>query len=473
MIDRLNRGSLLMNSKKASSCGGATAAIVDRVRGYRTDSMPCEVILVAKECLLDWLGVALAGSREPISRILLEEVLENGGGAQATVIGTGPKVTAQQACLVNGAAGHALDYDDVLEMMLGHPSAPVLPTVLAVGERQHVSGSQVLAAVVAGVETEAALGRMVEPGHHEAGWHTTGTLGTFGATAAACHLLDLDRDAWLRAFGIAATQAAGLKSVFGTMGKPFQVGRAAANGVLSANLAYRGMACTMDVIEVARGFADVATSTFVADALDSVGEGDLAISHVLFKRHASCYLTHSAIEGLLRLRASPGLGLDDITEVRLRVLPVHLGTCAIEHARTPLEAKFSLAFTSAIALVVGRVGEGEFTEEVINDPRVVSLARRVRLDVSERLDMNQMTTPVEVALHSGEVLRSAVDVGEPTGISSLPEQWSQLEDKFAQLATPVLGETQAGEVVAMVAAFEHLGDVCDMARLLVSPRPPG
>ena len=164
---------------------GATEAIAERYRDLRYEDLPADVVLLAKQCLIDWLGVSLAGCREPVSAILATEMLDQGAHPQATIIGRSPRVSAYQAAMANGTAAHALDYDDVLETMLGHPSAPIYAAVLALGEAERRSGRACLTAFVAGVEIASRPGRLVTPSHYELGFHTTGTIGTLGAAGAA------------------------------------------------------------------------------------------------------------------------------------------------------------------------------------------------------------------------------------------------------------------------------------------------
>jgi 2-methylcitrate dehydratase PrpD len=213
-----------------------TRALVEAVRGIRYDEIPEEARQTAHHCLLDFLGVALAGSGEPLIDILVAEVVRGeatGKAGEAGIIGRPERATRLTAALVNGAAGHALDFDDTHTAMIGHPSGPVLPALLALGETQGADGEALLAALVAGVELECRVGTLLGGMHYAAGFHTTGTAGTFGAAAACAHLLGLDRERWLHALGLAGTQAAGLKSAFGTMAKPLHAGRAASPGVAS------------------------------------------------------------------------------------------------------------------------------------------------------------------------------------------------------------------------------------------------
>src|SRR5439155_18377485 len=259
-------------------------------RGIDYNAIPDDALVVAKTCILDWLGCALAGSREPLSDILVTEAANHG---PASLIGRSQTTSTHWAALVNGATGHALDFDDTHLVMSGHPTVPVLPGVLALAESEHASGAELLRAFVAGVETECRLGAVLGIGHYAAGFHATATLGTFGAAAACASLLDLTEDQWLHAFGIAGIEAAGLKSVFGTMAKPFQAGKASANGLLAAILAARGFTSATDIVEVVQGFAATHAGNADESALDNY-EGRFLVRDTVFKHHASCYLTHSA-----------------------------------------------------------------------------------------------------------------------------------------------------------------------------------
>ena len=446
---------------------GLSRWVINRARGRSFEDLPDDVVLLARQCTLDWLAVTLAGSAEPVGAILRDEVLEQGGHPQATLIGTGQRTAAVQAALVNGTAGHALDYDDVLGTFLGHPTAPVLPAVLAVAERDGLSGRAVVAALVAGFEAESLLGRTVVPGHYDRGWHTTGTLGTLGAAAACAHLLDLDAERWGHALGLAATQASGVKTSFGTMGKPFHAGKAAANGLLAASLARRGMVGSPGAFEGHLGFA-LATSPGVdLGALDAVGPDDFEIRGVLFKYHAACYLVHSTVEGVLALRGD-GLVADDVEALAIRATPTHRDTCDISQPATSLEAKFSLRYAAAVALVTGSAAEASFDEAVVGDPAVRSLLDRVEVVTDRSLD-NLMATPVSARRRSGgDRAEACVDVGLPAAVDELDRQWERLATKFRGLADPVLGAERAGHLLDLVA---HLEDLPSVAPLLDACAP--
>src|ERR1041385_1805418 len=216
-----------------------TRILAEQAAAVSYNALPDPVRALARQCVLDYYGVALAGAGDPLVAILLDELAEAGGAAQAGIIGHTARLPVMSAALVNGAIGHALDYDDVNLAMPGHPSVAILPGLLALAEARQSSGRDVIAAFVAGYETACRIGSALRPGHYNLGFHSTGTVGAFGAAAACAHLLGIDAEAMARALGIAGTQAAGLKAQFGTMCKPFHAGKASQSGLLAARLAAR------------------------------------------------------------------------------------------------------------------------------------------------------------------------------------------------------------------------------------------
>src|ERR1700722_18717934 len=217
-----------------------TAALAGHISAMRLGDLPAAALIVAKQCLLDWIGVALAGRNEPLVRILIDELGPTDDPTGVAILGHGRRARIDDAVLINGAMGHALDFDDVI-MPMGHPTVPVAPVVFALAQQRGASGAAALAAFIAGVEAECRIARLLGPSHYARGWHTTATAGAFGAAAAAAHLLGVEGEGLTHAFGLAGTQAAGLKSCFGTMSKPLHPGRAAQHGQLAARLGGRGV----------------------------------------------------------------------------------------------------------------------------------------------------------------------------------------------------------------------------------------
>jgi 2-methylcitrate dehydratase PrpD len=424
--------------------------------------LPEEVRELARQCVLDYYGCALAGADDPLVAILFDEMSEAGGAAQASLIGRGARLPALAAALVNGAAGHALDYDDVNLAMPGHPSVVILPALLALGEERQSPGSEVVAAFVAGYETACRIGAALQPGHYDLGFHATGTVGCFGAAAACARLLGLDGEATARALGIAGTEAAGLKSQFGTMCKPFHAGRAAQNGLLAARLAARGFSSRLDLVECEQGFALTHGPDFHPEAALAEPPGGFHIRANLFKYHAACYLTHGPIECAREVREAGGIAAGDIVRVALALDRSCERVCNIPAPRDGLESKFSLRQTVAMALAgIDTASLAAYSAGTATDPALIALRDKVALDFRD--GWSQAAAAIEVVLADGRVLRARHDAGVPA--ADIAAQGARLAAKFAALAEPVLGPARAREVRAAIAGFDALGDVGAAARL--------
>jgi len=437
-----------------------TGALAELVSGLRLAAMPREAPAVAKQCLLDWLGVALAAREEPLVRILIDELSPEDAPAGVSIIGHRRRARIDDAVLINGAMGHALDFDDVI-MPQGHPTVSVAPVALAVAEQRGASGAEALEAFIAGVETECRIARLLGPSHYARGWHTTATTGAFGAAVAAARLIGLRGEALEHAFGLAGTQAAGLKSCFGTMSKPLHPGKAAQNGLLAARLAARGFTSDPDILASSQGFA--ATQSAAPDPAAALEERPAPwIVEALFKYHAACYLTHDGIEAAIRLRAEERLAPEAIERVTLEVPAGHLGVCNIEEPATGLQCKFSLRMTAALALSGEDTSDdGLYGDATAVRPDLVALRRKVHVQGTRK----GRGCVVTVVTRDGRTLSRVGDVSQP--MRDLAAQQAKLERKFLNLAGRVLGEARARETAAMVGRLETLesvGPLLDLCR---------
>lgn len=441
---------------RAASARGLGSVLAGYASELRFDDLPSEVRTVAKHCVLDWLGVTLAGSREDAGRIVREEALEQGGAAQATLIGDGARTSINQAALVNGTASHALDYDDVQFAFLGHPTVAVLPAVLAVAERDGLSGRDLITAFVAGVEVGCRVGHYVTEDHYARGHHATGTLGTLAAAAGTARMLGLDGEACATALGIAATQAAALKCMFGTMCKPLHAGKASANGQYAALLARRGFTSRGEGIECTQGFADtLSTAADTEAALAGIGE-KFHTRDVLFKYHAACYGTHASIEALTRLRDAHELDPRGIEKVELRVPTRNLRVCNIQEPHTGLEAKFSLRMVSAMTLARRNTAAIDaYTDQLCAEPAMVRL--RDKMQVVGDGELARGTSEVIISMEDGVVYREFDNRSVPN--ADLDAQGRRLEEKFAALAGPLIGAASADQVIELVRGLEELDTV--------------
>ena len=443
---------------------GPTQALAQRITETHFDALSGEAATVASQALLDFLGVTLAGAGEPLATMLQAQIADEGGHPQASVLGTALSASVRQAALANGAAGHAHDYDDVHDAMIGHPTVPVAPAVLALAEHLGSSGADLIAAYCAGVDTECILGRYAGPSHYARGWHATATLGSLGAAAASARLLGLDVEHTAAALGIAATQAAGLKSQFGTMCKPLHAGHAAATGVEAAQLAARGFTSRPDVLEAHQGFMSTLSDSASLDRFFSALATREFVPDICFKYHAACYLTHSAIEAALQLKRLEKLKPRQVEAVDVWVNAGHFDVCNIAEPVTGLEAKFSLRFTVAMALAGEDTASIElFTDALTRRRDLVALRDRVTVHAHERA---RPETRVRIRTADGRSLETEANVAIPA--TDLDTQWQRLAEKFHTLADPLIGGDAADTVED---GCRRLPDMDGVAALTAALRP--
>ncbi|HVB05243.1 MAG TPA: MmgE/PrpD family protein [Acidimicrobiales bacterium] len=445
-----------------STTASSTARLATEAAALRFAALPPDVVTLAKHCLLDAVGVGLAGAGSEAARIAASVALEDAPDGQCSILGRPETTNASGAALANGTAIHALDYDDMSVPLCGHPTAPLLPAVLALGELSGASGEALLTAFAAGYEAECRLGAAVDPSHYARGFHATATIGTVGAAVGAGHLLGLGAEALERAIGIAATQAAGLKSMFGTMCKPLHAGRAAASGILAARLARDGFTSAPDALAAEQGFAATMADDLVVELLEAPFGEPWHLLGNLFKFHAACYFTHGTINAMLGLREA-GVRADEVREIIVRVTPGHLAVCNIAAPTTGLEAKFSLRFAAASALATGRSDESAFTDERAADPLLVGLQQRVRVQGDDSLGPYDTVVTIETAAGRRELSESTA---RPAWRVDPEEERPLLEAKFQALSAPVIGSQGARALAAQLLHLETLDDVRGLRRLL-------
>jgi 2-methylcitrate dehydratase PrpD len=430
-----------------------TQRLVRHLLSYRQASLPQDALTVAKQCVLDWFAVTLAAYDEPLACILRDQAGKAGAGT-ATIVGTSSRCAPAEAALVNGATSHALDYDDGHHLVGGHPTVAIFPAALAIAETLGSSGRDLLRALIVGMEAEAAIGSLALPEHYDRGFHATGTLGAFGAAAAAGFLLDLDETQMAMALGLAGTQAAGLKAMFGTMAKPFHAGKASSNGVLAACLAKRGFTAHADILDAPQGFLDTQGRSHPSRDIRLLPPGEVILD-TLFKFHAACFLTHSTIEAVSYLRDTYRFAPGDIASIDLHVHPGHLAACNIPSPQSGLEVKFSLRHLAALVVCgADTAAIGAYTDETAHRPDAVALHDFVRVhgDGTERT-----AAEVRIGLKSGESINRAENVGVP--LRDFPSQQVRLERKYHSLTQPVLGAEASERLCANIKSMDQAGDV--------------
>jgi len=425
-------------------------------RAAALGELPQDIRERARQSLLDWFAVTLGGCGEaaPAALLAILPAGDPGDPRTAGAVGHDARLGALDAALLNGTSSHVLDFDDVNLAFLGHASVAVLAAVLALAEQRSRSVDDALVAYVAGYETACRLAVALGPEPYQRGFHATGTGGTFAAAASCARLLALDAETTARALGIAASQAAGLKCNFGTMTKSLHAGKACQSGLLSALLAERGFTADPNAIEAEQGFAAVSGGGH--DVQAALADG-WHLRANLFKHHASCFFTHSTIEGLLELQRERPFGAGEVAEVEIHVSDVELGTCVIPEPATGLEVKFSLPHLAAMT-ILGR-STASITDEDAADAAAVALRSRVVLTHD-----GEPGTPtlVDVRLSDGSRLSAAHDVDTPA--ADLDAEGGRLAAKFTVLAEPVLGEQRADALLLALTELDGARPVRELVR---------
>ena len=449
-----------------------TRRLAERILSIEGDALTPLALAQAKMCLLDAVGVSLAGCLEPPTRILLRTPGIASAPGRSLVFGTTVRTSALDATLVNGTSAHALDYDDFSSIMGGHHTVPLMPALLALGEERSLSGRDILVSYVAGVEVQIRMARALGFHHYDKGWHPTATIGTFGAAAAVAHLLRLDVGQTATALAIAASMASGLKANFGTMVKPLHAGHCGRNGLLAVLLAQRGFDANEFAFEHHQGFLNVfnGAGTFDAEKMFQDWASPLEIEGetIALKQFPCCGSTHPAITMMLRLVREDGVQAGDVAAID--VLP---HARRLRHTDNPwpqssLEAKFSVQYATARALLDGVVRLRHFEGSAHEEHEIRELLRitraRAHPDMADDA-AEQWGAEVTVTLRDGRRLSRRVDQlvgrGGKTAMSR-DEMW----EKFEDCAGRSLSGQRLREVFDMLGALESVGNVNHLTRLL-------
>ncbi len=410
----------------------------------------------ACHAVLDWLGVAMAGAREPVVEILVRDALVSGEAGSAGLVGRTERLSPAFAALANGTASHALDYDDVNMRMRGHPSVAVFPALLSIAAAQGGSGRSLLDALVVGTEVACTVGEMMGPEHYERGFHATATVGTIAAAAGCAALLGLGRAQTGHALGLAATQAAGLQASFGTMAKPLHAGKAAMNGLQSTRWAAAGLTAGEQTIDGLQGFGPTQSATFRPHPIRPDPAAPFGIERNGYKVHAACYYTHSAIEAVRALVRDNDASAGSIDRITVRLGAAQLAVCDIAEPATGLEVKFSVRHVVAMALQGIDTGDiAQYSETTARDEALAALRRKVR---TEAADLESRTAAqVEIVLDDGSRISRTADCGVPVTDARVREE--SLARKFAALVGPILGDDAVAALTDEVLTLAGQADV--------------
>jgi 2-methylcitrate dehydratase PrpD len=442
-----------------------TQHVIDYVIASRFEHIPAKALAAAKGAMLDCVGVALAGARHPAGMIPAQWARNAAGAGQATVWGQDFKTSAHDAALVNGTAAHALDYDDVTWGLIGHPSVSLVPSVFALGERIGAAGRDVLHAYVVGFEVMAKLGRTTQPRHSlDGGWHATGTIGAFGATAACCKLIGLDAARTGHALGIVYSMTSGNVSNFGTMCKPLHAGLAARNAIEAALWAQSGFTSVPHPFDGPRSFHEVYSRGLPADMtpLEELGrEYELEVRGVVIKPYPCGVALHPAINAVHALKREAPIDADAIDAIEAGVTKYTFDKLCYLVPDTGLEAKFSMPYTIARSILDDAIGFDTFSDERVRDERARNLTRRVRMYVHEGIEkawkMGSRPVHVRIRFRDGSVRERQVDISK--GNPEVPMTIQELSVKFEDCARLCL------EPAAMQAAIRALQNIETLAAI--------
>ena len=434
----------------------ATRQLAAYIVGSRPDQIPLDVQHEARRALLNYVGCAVGGSREQAVEIALQVASPYSGPRNARVLGRRERLDPLYASLLNGISSHVLDYDDTTPSNYIHPTSPAASALFAYACTVPVSGAHLLHALVLGFDVQTRIGDATYPAHYEAGWHSTGSIGVFGAAAAIGKLLVLPLQNMIWAIGLAATQSAGLREMFGSMGKAFHPGRSAQSGYMAALLAQAGFTSGEHGIEGPRGFAPVTAKAFDLAVVTRGFGSDFGLRRNTYKAFPCGIVIHPTIDACIQIQRERRLSLADVRAVRLRVAPLVLDLCDKRDISKGLEGKFSVYHAAAIGLVRGKAGIAEFTDATVNDPDVKRVRETMTVAVADA-SIAEDEVIAEVTLSSGE--RVVKHVEHAIGNLARPMTDLELEDKFRDQAAPVLGAQRSTELIALCWGADRLADV--------------
>ncbi len=449
-----------------------TEAIANAVVGANYEKMPAAAIQIARMCLLDCLGVALAALREPTARIITEHVRQLGGKPECGVIGGGYRTCAQFSALANGTIAHALDFDDYAITSACHPTVVLFPAIFALASREGLPGRSIIEAYLAGWEVGSKLGNELAPALQGRGWHPTSTIGTLAATAACARLLRLTVSQTRTALGMAASQASGLNRNFGTDTKPFHAGNSAANAITAVLLAQQGFSANQTALEGPGGFCRVLAEKDCAAALPDMAEGMDILSSYAIKPYPACGLTHRCIEATIHLAGQHQIQPEQVALIECHVPPMFQKILVYPNPQNGLEGKFSMEYCIAAALLERRMTLRQFEDERVLSAQTRAIMPRVKmvfLQGVEHMNMVAIAQSVRIVLNDGT--EYVHEVPWAKGSAGNPMSWDEVVDKFRNCAETTLSSREIARVIELLEKLESLETIDELMEILGNARP--
>lgn len=445
--------------------------LATRITAMRYQDLPTDALYWAKVAIIDTLACALAGANEEAPRIAEKIASTYGGTGPALLWDTNRRASALDAAIINGTAGHALDYDDVNNTIGGHPSVPILPALFALGEMLNASGKDLLLAYITGFETQARIGRAVNVFHYRKGWHPTATLGVFGAAAASARLLNLDVHQTATALAIAASLSSGIKANFGTMTKPLHAGHCSRNGLYAALMAKEGFTASDDALEHKHGFFELfngAGNYQIENVLQGWADPlDVLAPGIGLKQYPCCASTHSAIDATLVLRERHQLTPENVKHIESITHASALAHTDRPDPKTALDAKFSVQYCVARALMHGAVTFDHFADSALTQPELRALLARIKArphahqpkDMSEHYQGIVNITTLDGQRYSARVdqpLRGPQNLAPP----------DRLESKFSDCSTRALRRETVPQLLGLLRNFETIPNLRELTSFM-------
>jgi 2-methylcitrate dehydratase PrpD len=441
---------------------GVTRALGGFIAGLRFEDLPVAAVHEARRGVLDWIGCALAASRHPTIRILLDTYAAAGSAPIAPVLGQGGlRIGLLDAPVANGQMGHLLDFDDThMGGVVLHTSSPLLAALLALAEHKPVSGRDLITAYVAGFEAGVRAGQGA-PAHHDGGWHLTGTLGAIAAGAGSARLLGLDAAQLTHAIGIATTQAGGMQQNRGTMCKSFHAGKAASSGVLAALLAARGFNSSDEILEGKRGFIRIYSTTSAPERIaDGLG-ARFEIARNGYKPYACGVVLHPLIDAMIALHETAGVPAAQVERVELQVHPHAVKITGVDDPRSGLMSKFSINHSASVAYLDGTAGIAQYSDARAAAADVLAFRPKILVSTVDSFRKDQ----AHATLVATDGRRFEAPVAHASGTVDNPMSDVALERKFLGNAASALGEARARTVADRVWTLDEVGDVRDLVAL--------
>ena len=440
-----------------------TRALAEYVVNNRLEDIPTDVRHEARRALVNYVGCAVGGARHPAMDITLRALGPYAGPPTSGVLGRLERIDPLHASLLNGISSHVYDYDDTTPKNYSHPSSPVASALFAYASVNRVSGSDFVHAFILGFEAESRVANAVYPAHYDVGWHITGTSGVFGAATAIGRLMGLSVQQMIWAIGLAATQAAGLREMFGSMGKAFHPGRSAQNGYAAALLAKEGFTAGEHGIEGARGFAAVQAAQYDLSKITARLGIDFDLRANTYKPYPCGIVNHPTIDGAIQLHDAHHIDPQSIVAVRLRVAPLVKDLCNQQNITVGLQGKFSVYHNAAIGLVRGKAGLAEYSDETVNDPDVKRV-RELATAVGDAA-ITEDQAHIEVELADGRQLSIFVEAS--LGNLKKPMSDRQLDTKFRDQALVTLPEPRVEALLNLCWRIDDVANVSEVVETAV------